>query len=153
MPRKSVKPRAAWEDRFARPTVADLLQGLPKQPGSLVEHVREEVLALGGVRESVVWSGTWRWTLAYTVEGEPERPWMYIVPQPARPILAIPLTPDAIAVLPLRKLSRSVRDAIALAARVGDTAWPQWDLAGRSQTDQVLAVAKKKYELLLAPAS
>lgn len=152
MSRKQAKPRIAWEDRFARPSVGELLEPFAKHQATLIEHIREELLALEGVRETIIWRGTWRWTFAYTADGDGERPWAYVVPQPGRPLVAIPLNPDAIAALPLRRLSKAVRDGIALAARVGDVAWPQWEPLGRGQADELLTVAKKKHELLLSPA-
>jgi hypothetical protein len=147
MSRKAVKPRIAWEDRFAAPDADDLLAPFPKYQAAFIEQIREGMSGLGGVVESIVWHGVpWRWTFAYASEAEPERPWAYLVPQPGRPLLAMPLTAEVIAALPMKKLSRPVRDGIALAALVGGVYWPQWPLTARSQVEELILIARRRHE-------
>ena len=149
MSRKAVKPRIAWEDRFASPDASDLFAPFPKAQAALLEQVREGMAALGGVVESIVWHGVpWRWTFAFASESEPERPWAYLVPQPGRPLLAMPLTGEVIGMLPMRRLSRPVRDALALAALVGGVYWPQWPLTSRTQVDELIGIARRRHEAM-----
>ena len=109
--------------------------------------------ALGDVVESIVWHGVpWRWTFAFASESEPERPWAYLVPQPGRLLLAMPLTHEQIASLPMRKLSKPVRDALALAARVGGVYWAQWPLTARAQVEELIVIARKRHEAMGVPA-
>ncbi len=149
MSRKYVKPRIAWEDRFASPDASDLLEPLAKNHAALVQLVRDGLVGLGDVTESIVWHGVpWRWTFAFASEAEPERPWAYLVPQPGKPLLALPLTSELIAALPMRKLSKSVRDGLTLASLVGGVYWPQWPLVGRAQVEELVGIARRRHEAL-----
>lgn len=149
MARKAVKPRIAWEDRFAPPDADDLLDPFPKYQVGFIGQIREGMTGLDGVVESIVWHGVpWRWTFAFASESEPERPWAYLVPQPGRPLLAMPLTGEVIAALPMRKLSKSVRDGLALASRVGGVYWPQWPLVGRAQVEELIGIARRRHEMM-----
>ena len=138
----SSKPRAAWEDRFRRPTVDELLDGLNKQLLSLAESWRERMSEAPGVREELSWQGIpFRWTLVYRSENRPERPLAYLVPQPVRAYIAIPIASDAVNRLPLRKLSKPVRDSLGAASLVNGLYWAQWDLLSKSQLDELLLIA------------
>lgn len=148
MSRKASKPRIAWEDRFAAPEVPELLDALARQQATLVEQARDGLRALGEVSESVVWHGIpWRWTFAFAFEDEPERPWAYLVPQPGRPLLSIPLTAEVVSALPMKRLSKGVRDAIAGATLVGGVYWPQWPLTSRAQVDELILIARRRAEV------
>lgn len=145
MNRRSVKPRSCWEDRFRAPSVSELRGLLSKQHVQLFDAAREALLALGGVSESIEWRGVpWRWTLAFQVE--PARPLAYLVPQPARPRLAVPVTDDVVASLAARRVSRPIRDAIVFAPRVGEVLWPSWELLGRTQIDELLELVRAKHD-------
>ena len=147
MSRRAVKPRIAWEDRFASPDASDLLAPFTKTQAILVESIREGLAELGDVAESIVWHGVpWRWTFAFATEGEPERPWAYLVPQPGRPLLAMPLSAEIVSALPMRKLSKSVRDGLTLASLVGGVYWPQWPLIGRSQVEELIGIARRRHD-------
>jgi len=147
MARKWLKPRLAWEDRFAMPEASDLLGRFHRQHSSLIQQAREGLRALGDVTESIVWRGVpWRWTFAYSDEGEQERSWAYLVPQPGRPMLAIPLTAEQVDALPMKRLSKSVRDGIMLAATVGGVYWAQWELTSRPQVDELIGIARRRRE-------
>lgn len=147
MSRKAPKPRMAWEDRFATPDADDLLRGFHRHHTALIQQAREGILALGEVTESIVWRGVpWRWTFAFSEEGEAERAWAYLIPQPGRPLLAIPLTAEHVDGLPMKRLSKSVRDGIGLAAMVGGVYWAQWDLTSRPQVDELIGIARRRRE-------
>lgn len=149
MSRRVVKPRISWEDRFAAPSAAELLASLAKQHASLVQLARDGLEELGEVSESIVWHGVpWRWTFAFATEGELERPWAYLVPQPGRPLLAMPLSGETISGLPMRKLSKGVRDGLTLAALVGGVYWPQWVLASRAQVGELVGIARQRSRAL-----
>lgn len=136
------KPRAAWEDRFRRPTVDELLEGLNKQLLSLAESWRERMSETPGVREDLAWQGIpFRWTLVYRSESRPDRPIAYLVPQPVKAYVAIPIASDAVNRLPLRKLSKPVRDSLGAASLVNGQYWAQWDLQSKSQLDELLLIA------------
>lgn len=147
MSRKTSKPRIAWEDRFAAPDATELLEALARPQAALVEQARQGLRALGDVSDSVVWHGIpWRWTFAFAFADEPERPWAYLVPQPGRPLLSIPLTADVVSALPMKRLSKAVRDAIAAATLVGGVYWPQWPLTSRAQVEELILIARRRAE-------
>jgi hypothetical protein len=153
MPRRSIKPRNPWEDRFETPSAAALLASFPRHQAAILQVIRDGLTALAGARETVVWRGTWCWTLAYTLETEPERPWAYLVPRPMRPVLALPLTGDMVAALPVKRISKAVRDGIALAPLVGGIYWPACELAHRTVAEELLLLARRKHAILTAAAS
>jgi hypothetical protein len=151
MARKFVRPRVPWEDRFQAPEAGDLIGVMPRHLGSLVQHAREGLMSLGGVSEAVVWRGVpWRWTLTFADEGEPERPWAYLVPQPTKPVLAIPLSVQVVQSLPVKRMSKGVRDGIALAAQVAGVFWAQWELTSKAQVGELLMIAKRRRECELS---
>src|SRR4051812_49978291 len=133
MSRKAPPPRIAWQERFERPGLDDLLDGLLRQHYHLIAAARDALLSLDGIQETILWQGVaWRWTLTYAVGPDP-RPWAYIVPQPGKPSLALPIQTDLLPAFPTAKLSRPVRESIQLASRVGDACWPQWELTSKTQ--------------------
>lgn len=149
---KHAKLRIAWEDRFQTPKLDELMAELAKHQFQLVEQVREALLAFGGVNEKIVWQGIpWRWTLAYGLDGMNDKPWAYIVPQPGKAVLAIPMGNDMVAALPMRKLPKFVRDAVTLSPKVAGVHWMQWELTSRAQVEELVALAKRKHEFLLSP--
>jgi hypothetical protein len=151
MPRKPLKTRIPWEDRFERPDLARLTSGLLRQQAQLILHARDAMLSMGSVGDSIVWLGIpWRWALAFAIDGDRERPWAYIIPQPGKPVLALPLSTDMLAAIDVRKLSRTVRDGLLQASRVGDGYWPQWALTSRPQLDEILQIVRRKHELMLS---
>lgn len=149
MSRKAPKPRIAWQDRYERPALDDLLSPLLRHHAQLIAQARDAILALDGTRESIGWQGvSWRWALTFSTEADSR--FAYIIPQPGKPILALPLQSDSLSSLPLAKLSRAVRDAIQLASRVGDACWPQWELTSKSQVDEILQIVRRKHEMILS---
>jgi hypothetical protein len=150
--RKAPKPRIAWEDRFQQPGADDLLTPFHKQHSFLLTHAREGLSTLGGVVESIEWRGVpWRWSFVYRIEDDGERPWAYLVPQPGKPILALPLDASLASSSAVRRMSRGVRDTILFSTQVGGVCWPQWELSSRPQLEEVLSLAKRKHDTLLVP--
>lgn len=152
MSRKAPKPRIAWEDRFQQPGAGELLAPFHKQHTFLLTHARDGLASLPGVVESIEWRGVpWRWSFVYRIEGDGERPWAYLVPQPGRPVLALPLDTSLAGSSTVRKMSRGVRDTILFSTQVAGVFWPQWELNSRTQLEEVLSLAKRKHEKLLQP--
>jgi hypothetical protein len=151
MSRKAASFRIAWEDRFSTPTVSKLLSALSREHAALVNHARKRLQAADESSEIALWCGVpWRWTLAYLPK-DGGRPWAYLVPRPAGPLLGLPLASEQLQHCAGVKLSKHVRDGIAYAPRVGRTCWTQWDLIGKAQTDEILSIAHRCRQL--APAT
>lgn len=152
--RRGFKERVAWEDRFTAPTADELLANFGKQQSQLIEIAREGLLGCEGVTERVMWLGIpWRWTLAYGVEGSGDRPWAYLVPQPGKPLVALPMTTEMVKSLPIRRLPKFIRDVIAFSPRVAGVHWMQWELTGRGMVEELLGLARRKHGGVLSPTA
>jgi hypothetical protein len=138
------KVRAAWMDRFKAPTADEMLGAFNKQMTGALQHLREKLLAVEGAKEEVSWQGVWRWTLVYRIPGDGERAWAYLVLDPTKPRVAVPITDELIAELPLKKLSKFIRDGLAHAPVVDGVRWAQWELQGKGQADDLVALAEYK---------
>lgn len=139
--------RAPWEDKFSAPTWTVLREAFPKPVVPVLEHVRERLLSVTGVRETLSWHGIpWRWSLRYQAEGEAV-PMAFLVPNPAKPLLAVPMTMGQIDRLPQRRLPRTIRDAILHAVEIDGVRWPAWEITSKAQADEVLMLVS-----LRAPA-
>jgi len=150
MPRRGVRLRPVWEDQYTLPKRVDLLADIPKPQRGLVETVREHLLKLPSVEEALSWRGIpWRWTFGYSLEGEGDRPFAYLVPSPVKPIFAMPFNAAQCRNL---HASRAVMDSLVVATRVGGVLWPQWELSSRTLVEELLTTARKRCELLLAHA-
>jgi hypothetical protein len=153
MPRRAIRARPFWEDRYTLPRRADLLSTFTKQQAALIQFVRDQLLGLPSVEETLSWRGIpWRWTLGYSLEGEADKPFAYLIPSPGRPIFAIPIGPGQLEAACPAKASRPVRDTIAGAMQVGGIRWPQWELTSRTLSEDLIAVARRQYHALLTPA-
>lgn len=149
MTASALKSRQAWMDRYRTPTVNELVSAFNKQLTGVVNHARERMLAIDGVKEEVSWQGVWRWTLLYRIPGEADRVWAYLVMDPHKPRLAVPVPNDLISDLPVKKLSKFVRDGLAHAPTVDGVRWAHWEIQGKTQADDILSLAEFK---LGAPA-
>src|SRR3954463_5798839 len=138
------KTRIAWMDRFRTPTVDELFSPFNKQLGAVLEHIRTRVLEVEGAKEEISWQGVWRWTLVYRTPVEPERGWAYLVLDPAKPRLAVPIGDDLVSELPVKKLSKFVRDGLAHAPMVDGLRWAQWEVLTKTQADEILTLADFK---------
>jgi hypothetical protein len=153
MSRRGIRLRPVWEDQYTLPQRADLLSPLPRQQRVLVDLIRERVLALPSVEEVLSWRGIpWRWAFGYSMEGEADRPFAYLIPCPVKPMFSMPFTAEQCRRLTFTKLSRPVRDSISGSMQVAGVRWPQWELTSKTLADELLTLARKRHELLLAPA-
>lgn len=117
----------AWDNRFTTPDAPTLLSQIAEPCRDAFDTARARLDALEGATSTVRWLGVpWRWTLVYRVEGEDLA---YLVPDPQRPVLAIPLPASWLDGPEAKRLSRPVRDGLARARVVGQTAWAEWELS------------------------
>jgi len=141
------KSRKAWEDRFSTPSAASLIKSIDEPVFPAAEYARVKLLAVEGLREDVVWQGVWKWTLTYTHSADSDRGWIFLIPDPSRFRLSMPMSVDLIQELPLKKLSKFSRDALVHAPVVGRTRWPSWDVQTKTQVDDCLELARLKLQL------
>lgn len=88
--------------------------------------------------ESLSWRGVWHWTLAYRGQGRAEPACAYLIPDPERPRLCIMITEERLADLPLRKVSKAVRESVIHAPPVNGVRWPVWAIHSKAQVDELL---------------
>lgn len=148
MTTSTAKGRLAWDDRFTVPTQATLIAGLPGHLSAVAEHVRAKLLATEGISEEVGWQGVWKWTFVYVSAAEPTKAWVYLVPDPSKLRISIPVPAALIPELPVKKLSKFVRDGLLHAPLVGRTKWPMWEVQGKGQVDDILELSRYKLAML-----
>jgi uncharacterized membrane protein YgcG len=139
--------RVAWEDRFREPAADELLKALAAHPAA--EHLRELRKRLGtfqGVQERIQWQGVpWRWTFVYACDLDPTRAFAYLVPDPAKPQVAIPLTVAMVEALPLKRMKKAVRDAVLFSKFVAGVYWPAWSLEAGVPVEELGEILQRKY--------
>lgn len=150
--------KLVWLNKFQvpAPSIANLKDGYPKPAHGVFDATRDALCELGGVSEAVAWHGVpWRWTLVYRLGEAPEVPgtraFAYIIPDPARLQVCIPLTRDQVAVLPMRRFKKVVRDTIVFARTVAGVSWPTWDIPSAQALEDVRELLRRKHKLISAP--
>lgn len=137
------KTRSAWEDKFRTPSIADLRQHYNRQLGNLLDTARERFLAFPGVKEELSWQGLpWRWTILYMSPDDPGRPWVYLVPDPEKPKISMPLTTETIGALPMQRLKKHVRDGVLAGRMVAGVHWATWEVTSKAQLQDVMELAE-----------
>lgn len=143
--RISFPVRSAWEDKYRKPDTSDLLDQVAKALAPALEFARGRLNGLAGVTESLEWQGfPWRWSLVYRrARGAPgERALAYVVPQPSRPLLVVPVPVEAIEKMEGRRIARPVRDLVHLSPAVGQIRWAQFELSSKTHADEVLDLVR-----------
>lgn len=149
MPEPARKVKSAWEDKFTRPTLAALRQHYSKPVSQLWDAARARLAALPGASESLEWQGIpWRWTLVFRTDTDETRPAAYLIPGANAPIMCVPAASDALTRIPVKKLSRFVREGLVRATDVGGTKWPTWELQNRTQLEDIVKLVEFKLTLL-----
>lgn len=142
--------RSPWSDKFQMPSLQDLRSGLAKPLQSVFDEAREALTELDGISEQTAWQGVpWRWTLVYNV-AEPSgegRSLAYLVPDPQRLQICVPLTQDQIERLPIKRMKKSIRDGVVFARSVAGVWWPTWEIASSAALEEVLELVAKKHKL------
>lgn len=145
---KPFQHRLAWENRFHRPTFDELCKGLTRQASELIGAARDRLRRLPGVTEELSWEGLpWRWTFLYRMPGDNGRAWAYLVPDPAKPLIALPLTQEMLSSLALHRVKKHVKDGVAQARLVNGVHWATWEITGKTQLAEVMQLVEQKQRL------
>lgn len=131
----------AWSDRFRQPDAAELVAGLRGPPGNALRHARS-VLAAEGATERVIWLGTWCWTFAFYLGKDDDRAWAYLIPEPGKPSMCVPVPEGALSTNQSSRLAKGVREALAKSSVVGGVRWPQWEILGKAQVEEPISLAR-----------
>ncbi|MBL9002506.1 MAG: hypothetical protein JNK25_15355 [Phycisphaerae bacterium] len=138
------RARRAWDDRFHTPSAGDLVSAVEKQWRTAFSHARECILRDADVSEVVAWQGVWKWTLTYRHVFFPERAWAYLIADPAKPRLCVPMSDVAIDGLNVAKTPKFVRESLAFAPIVDGVRWPVWDVQTRQLINGILGLLDAK---------
>jgi len=155
-------PKIVWTNKFqaATPSVGLLRDGYAKSLHAVFESARGQFLELDGVTESVVWYGVpWRWTMVYHqaaeiagTQGGTPRAFAYIIPDPARLQVCVPLIRAQVAAMPMRRFKKVVRDTIVYARTMAGVSWPTWDVPTEQAIEDLSELVKRKHRLVIAPS-
>lgn len=118
----------------------------------MAQSARESLIELAPVHEELGWLGIpWRWSFVYRPQAPADAgdsAWAYVIPQPGKPLVALPITTDVLDALAGRRLPRYIRDGLAVAPRVGGTHWSAWEILSRQQLDEVIEFAGLRFGAL-----
>lgn len=146
------KHKSAWENKFRSPTLADLKAGYLKPVQQLFEEAREALVAFDDYKEDLTWLGVpWRWSLVYRQAGETLAA-AYLIPQPLKPRIAIPVGMEFVLSAPTRKLSKYIREGLVHCPEVGAVRWASWELLAKSQLEEVIEFMALRRQAALANA-
>ncbi|HEX7009396.1 MAG TPA: hypothetical protein VF184_05410, partial [Phycisphaeraceae bacterium] len=74
---------------------------------------------------------------------------VYIVPNPATPLVSVPLRSDSYQVLSNKRLSKYVRDGLRSAKCAVELHWATWTPTSASDVEGLVDLVKRKYKLYL----
>jgi len=145
MPRSTATyQRPAWSDRYNRPSVEQLRQGLNGDACKLFDALRDRLRELNHVTETAAWYGEcWRWTLEYRLPDRDD-PLAVLIPSPDDLQLALPVDPGFTEALPARPLKRAVREGLELGLEPFDTRWGVWSISYPKLVEELAALVDIK---------
>lgn len=157
MPGQEDKP--LWSDKFRMPSIQELRAEIPKPMLPVFDAAREGITDLGDIQEVLAWQGVpWRWTLIYRGLGDLHengtnapggRGFAYVIPDPARMQVCVPLTSTQIEALPMKRFKKSVRDGVQQARSVAGIWWPTWDVGSMAALEEIMELTVRKHKLLV----
>lgn len=150
MPESVQRRPHPWFDQFRTPAEKTLLAGQDEIQTELFSRLRAALAA--DLTETLAWRGIpWRWSFAYTsIDGD--TPAAFLIPEPGKPQLAVPLPIAFVDTLKVRRLSKPVRDGILLAKPVSGILWAEWDLTSQTLVDDLTGLVNSMLGQALAKA-
>ena len=128
-----------WENRWDRPKINQLIQPLKPHQKKPFEQLLSELDSSDELEHSLQWFGaSWKWTIQIHPRGKPNDPLCYLVPDLESPKVFFPLTGDRIESLPMRRLSKYIRDGIKAAKCALETHWAVWSPASKGEVALLL---------------
>lgn len=139
MPRRATPQRSPWEDRFTTPTPDGLLSAFDEDTAAQVSRLRQALTEEFELSERLEWCGLpWKWSLTYRLDPGDADILAYVVPNPEAPAVVFRLTHEQFTSLPVRKLSRHIRDGLAPTRLVAGVCWPEWKVQTASQAQDII---------------
>ena len=149
----ATRSRLPWEDRWHEPTIDELIEPQKETIKRLVPGLLEQIEQLDGVERRLAWHGTsWKWTVEYPVPQakEAKYPLAYFVPNPEQAEICVPLRPEHIEKLPIRRLNRFIRDNIRSSKCAVEIHWAKFTPSSQAEAEHLMDLIKRKHKMLLA---
>jgi hypothetical protein len=152
---QSARGKVPWTDKFKTPCLDDLRGSMPnKQVLQLMDDARRMFLDRPGVVETIAWQGVpWRWTLVFGTPQDGARALGYVVPDPGRLQVCLPLTAEMVTSLPFRRLKKAIRDGIIFARSAAGVHWPCWEITSAGTLSDIQELVERKLKFLNARES
>ena len=153
----SISAKLPWENRWTEPTLDQLLRPLPIHQRRLFKAMMRKLAEFEGMRYSLAWYGeAWNWTIQYKLvdaDGQPYEDVCFLVPSLPAMQVCVPLSDEFIAELPMRRLTRYVRDGIGIAKSALVTHWASWSPNNQTESNALLDLLKRKVKFALEPVA
>ncbi len=143
--------RTAWQERWRKPTLEQLLELLKPHQRRNFEVLMAFMDESSRLSRHITWFGTgWKWTIndQYRDEQGNEAQFLYLVPNVVQPLVCLPMTAAFIETVPLRRLSKFVREGIRSAKCAVDLHWATWTPGPESEANQLVDLLKRKLKFL-----
>ncbi len=144
--------RSAWEEQWETPTLPKLLEVYDDEQKQIIVHQMNEIEALGQMRQEFKWYGnSWKWTIEYLFDDHKgkEQTLAYVVPALDSMMIWVPLLDDEIAELPLKRLTKFVREAIRIANFAFEVHWAKWSPNSVGEVNLLMELIKRKRKRLV----
>ena len=86
----------------------------------------------------------------FACDPDPTRAFAYIIPDPGKLQICVPLVVPMVQVLPLRRLKKYIRDGIVYSKFVGGVYWPTWELSVKSHLDDIMDLCQRKHKYIFS---
>ncbi len=144
--------RLPWHDRWQEPELEDLIQPLKAHQQRNFQTLIDQMDECSRMRRSLIWySSGWKWTVQFTYcddRGRTIDQFAYLVPDAEHPKVVLPLEEDFIASLPMRRLSKFIRDGIRSAKCAVTIHWAAWTPGPESELNQMTDLVKRKLKYM-----
>jgi len=149
--------RVPWLDRWNEPTAEQLIEALKPHQQKNFNRIISALDEYGQLERGLIWYGaSWKWTLHYKVagsEGDEASTMCYIVPALETPLVSMPFSVNFVETLPIRRLSKFIRDGIRGAKCAVNFHWASWTPGLDNEVGMLLDLFKRKYKFLTAGAA
>lgn len=157
MSKAAIPTRLPWEERWARPTLEQLLKPQKDQVRAPLTALIEQLGELEGVEQDLVWYGpAWKWTIQFRLADEADDEGSiltYVVPNPETPLVSVPLRDETVEQLPIRRLNKYIRDGIRSAKQAVELHWAVWTPTSQSDAEHLLDLIKRKHKIRTGEAA
>ena len=149
----TIPARLAWEDRWNEPTLKQLLEPQKDQQKKVLPELIEKVTDFEGVTYRMVWHGAaWKWTIQFDLADEKGKDLgalAYLVPNPERAVYCMPLRPETVEQLPLKRLNKFIREGIREAKCAVEIHWCIWTPSAQTEVEHLTDLVKRVHKIAL----